>query len=176
MAHLSNSCKEFPLWLLLNVQPVPYRWDFFQFFFGCYQNTEMTTCTPLSLCTSLIISSGKLPGQFSSNIFIILIFTIRFYSLCNAHCFLCPESMWRGSQMCWAPAGSVWVPKCPAEGDQGMGGRERGSCTQSVSGLPPPGSGKGGGLGECSRKGPHSLCVLAPACSGEPLRPMSWPL
>lgn len=61
--------------------PTDGHWDVFQvffwFFFWYYQNTEMINCTLPSLRT-LTISSGKLPGPFSSNPLMVLILRLDF--------------------------------------------------------------------------------------------------
>ena len=64
---------------------------------GYHQNTEMINCLLPSLSTSLITSSEKLPGQFSPNTFMALVFTIRLEFIHSLQYFMCLGSRRRAS-------------------------------------------------------------------------------
>lgn len=127
---------------------------------GYHQNTELINCVLPSLSTSLITSSGKLPGQFSPNTFMVLVFTIRLEFIRNIQDFTCLGSHRRASWMCLISAGFLRVPKCQVKRLWKCGVEERGSWPICISGLPPPGPGAGGGLGlSLGPPGGHILCM-----------------
>ena len=79
-----TSCKEFPWWLCMNVCLVLCGWTLgFLPVYWNYQNAKMINYILPSLYTSLMISSGKLPGQFSSNTYMVLMFTLRLEFICH---------------------------------------------------------------------------------------------